>query len=555
MSLLTNLVAWWELGETSGTRSDSHGSFHLTDNNTVGSAAGKVGNAASFARASSESLSHADHADLSVGDADCTFAGWVYLDSKPGADVAICSKDRPGAQGDGEWYLSHSHSPDRFAFTVFGASGFGSGTGVNANTLGSPSTGTWYFVVAWHDSVNNLIGISVNDGTPDTAAHSAGIYDGSSSVFRLGADGYATDYFDGRIDQFGFWKRVLSSGERTALYNGGAGLSYAGLSGGGGTTADGAGAAAGVATASGAGASRAASAGSASGVASASGSSAALFASPGSSSGVAAASGVGSSLVASAGSSAGTATASGSASSLAAAGGSAAGAATASGTGSALIAGAGSASGVAAASGSGSALAATVGSASGTATATGSAPSTLPPGITDDEGAPLASFANFPVTNNSEVGSTASGAGSSSGVAAASGIGSSRAAGAGSASGSSTASGVGASSSLGQGVGAASGASAVAGIGSALIASAGSASGVSTASGAGSFSLGPTGSSSGTATATGVGASLAAAVGLSAGVATAAGIGSTASPEADPVASWSRTAVGAPHGWALASWD
>lgn len=34
-NLLTNLVSYWKLGEVSGTRNDSHGTNHLTDNNTV----------------------------------------------------------------------------------------------------------------------------------------------------------------------------------------------------------------------------------------------------------------------------------------------------------------------------------------------------------------------------------------------------------------------------------------------------------------------------------------------------------------------------------------
>jgi len=52
----TGLVAWWSLDEASGNRADSHGGNTLTDNNTVGYAAGKVGNAADFESGDSEYL-------------------------------------------------------------------------------------------------------------------------------------------------------------------------------------------------------------------------------------------------------------------------------------------------------------------------------------------------------------------------------------------------------------------------------------------------------------------------------------------------------------------
>ena len=51
IALSTNLVAYYRLTEASGSRADSSGNgYTLTDNNTVGSRAGKVGaNAALFA--------------------------------------------------------------------------------------------------------------------------------------------------------------------------------------------------------------------------------------------------------------------------------------------------------------------------------------------------------------------------------------------------------------------------------------------------------------------------------------------------------------------------
>jgi hypothetical protein len=84
----------------------------------------------------------------------------------------------------------------------------------------------WYHIICWHDSVNNVIGISINDGTPDTAAHSTGSFD-STTDFVLGCAADLVGFLNGSIDEVGFWKgRVLGSAERSELYNGGLGLAY-----------------------------------------------------------------------------------------------------------------------------------------------------------------------------------------------------------------------------------------------------------------------------------------------------------------------------------------
>jgi hypothetical protein len=69
MALTDNLIAFWGLEEASGTRNDAHGSNHLIDNNTVGSATGRVGTCANFDRFTDEHLSIVDNAALSLGQA------------------------------------------------------------------------------------------------------------------------------------------------------------------------------------------------------------------------------------------------------------------------------------------------------------------------------------------------------------------------------------------------------------------------------------------------------------------------------------------------------
>jgi hypothetical protein len=221
-TLLTSLISYWKLEEASGTRADAvtASGNDLTDNNTVTQNPGIIANAAQFTRVNTEYLSHADNASLSTGDIDYTVAAWVYLDSKPG-NMGIIAKDSGGANR--EYVLQYTNASVRFVFTVLDTAGSTIGL-VTANTFGAPSTGTWYLVVAWHDSVNNLVGISVNGGTADTAA-TTGVPADKTATFYIGAD-QAVSNWDGRIDEVGFWKKVLTATERTNLYNGGAGRTY-----------------------------------------------------------------------------------------------------------------------------------------------------------------------------------------------------------------------------------------------------------------------------------------------------------------------------------------
>lgn len=215
------LVSYWKLNETSGTRVDSvtASGNDLTDNATVTSNPGKVGTAAQFTAANSEYLSHTDNASLSTGDIDFTFALWVYLDSKT-TDRVLISKWDAGTQR--EYLLRYLQTTDRFQWLV-SPDGVAN-TPVSADNFGIPSTVTWYFVVAYHDSVANTIGISVNNGTFNTAAHTTGVQNGTAS-FVIGQVN-AAFYMDGRIDEVGFWKRKLTAQEITTLWNGGAGITY-----------------------------------------------------------------------------------------------------------------------------------------------------------------------------------------------------------------------------------------------------------------------------------------------------------------------------------------
>lgn len=219
MALTDNLIAYWKLNETSSTRSDSVGTNHLTDVNSVGTNGGKRGKSALFVAVNAQYLTINDNTDLSTGDIDFTLAGWIRLTSK--SAIMRWGKWQTGAL---EYNIAYHTSDDRFRFEV-SANGTSTGASVVANNLGSPTVEQWYFLVVWHDATGNTINIQINNGTADSTAHSGGVFD-STAPFRIGSNGDGATYWNGRVDELGFWKRVLTANEKTTLYAGGTGTTY-----------------------------------------------------------------------------------------------------------------------------------------------------------------------------------------------------------------------------------------------------------------------------------------------------------------------------------------
>ncbi|MFZ2149818.1 MAG: LamG domain-containing protein [Minisyncoccia bacterium] len=221
-TLTNGLAAYWKLNEASGTRTDSFAGNNLSDNNGVSQAAGVsagTSTSAGFNSASSQFLSSASTL-TQVGDSSFTFAGWFYLNSN--ATYIPFGKDS-GVAGQREFRLRHL--ANRFDFAVFRP-------GDTQVTITSPvntAANNWYFVVVWHDAAADTLNISVNNSVPASQSTGGSLQiTTNGSLFTVGSRQFpgSQSYLNGRIDEFGFWRRVLTVGEITNLYNGGSGNTY-----------------------------------------------------------------------------------------------------------------------------------------------------------------------------------------------------------------------------------------------------------------------------------------------------------------------------------------
>lgn len=222
--LLNNLVAYWPLNEASGDAYDLHSNgLALTDNNTVTSATGLVYTTArQYTRSNSEFHKRDSETALQVSaTGDFTVAAWIYMDSTPG-QMYIITKG-----GLGWWDYALDYETGNLRFWFWSPS---NGTAEAAVT--APGTGEWHFVVGWNDHVANTVSIQLDNGTVvSTSRASARPLSDNTNDFLVGTTSAA--YFDGRIGPLSLWKSaaggggVLTAAQRTALYNGGAGLAYA----------------------------------------------------------------------------------------------------------------------------------------------------------------------------------------------------------------------------------------------------------------------------------------------------------------------------------------
>lgn len=218
-----NLAAYWNLDEASGSALDAQASNDLAETSgTIDSVAGISGTARDFELADSEYFTLADSPELSTGDIDFTWSVWVKLESNA-TDMWVIHKGiAPGFAGGSEYLLSIPSSDHQPRFYVGNGSSFGTAT------WGAPlSNGIWYHIVGWHDSVNDLVGITVNNGAPVTAAYAGGGQDTAAPLLLAARNAASPNLnFDGVLDEVGFWKRVLTPADIAVLYNNGNGVAY-----------------------------------------------------------------------------------------------------------------------------------------------------------------------------------------------------------------------------------------------------------------------------------------------------------------------------------------
>lgn len=200
----------------------------LGPDSAAGIAAGVAtdGNFCGQFNGTSQSLSIADASQVGLdpGTSDYSYSLWVNGDLIDANSRRLLVK---GAEADAAagylctWYNG----------TVVAYHHDGTGSRLTAATAASSVyAGRWYHVVVTHDRDGNM-SLYLNAASPVTTAISAqaGAVD-SANAFTLAKNSASSaNFFPGRLDNVRFWTRCLSAAEVTALFSGGIGLKYGGL--------------------------------------------------------------------------------------------------------------------------------------------------------------------------------------------------------------------------------------------------------------------------------------------------------------------------------------
>lgn len=215
MALIDSMVAYYDIEDAT----DSHSTLDLTTVGTFSYSAALNGNGAAF-NTVDDRLTYAGNMSLDWT-ADYSWSWFTY---------------KPTGTTWNNYHMDHNTTTNgnrRVLFTwgtnscIIYTGGF---TGGNTMTVGSLSLDTWYHWVLVKTGSNWEL--FKNDVSVATSTSGTSTY--TNNKFAIGGSIDPDAGSICTIDMVGLWNKALSSAEITELYNSGAGMSYADITGGGG---------------------------------------------------------------------------------------------------------------------------------------------------------------------------------------------------------------------------------------------------------------------------------------------------------------------------------
>jgi len=211
----SNIQGFWRLEETSGTRYDlSTNKNNLTDNNTVGYAIGKIGNAADFEASNLEYLSITDAAQTGLDiTGEITISCWIKPESINSTYIII-SKYKAGGMS---YSLAQRYYGEIQNQIMFQLSSDGS-TYTAAYSSSKVSAGNWYHIAATLNQTTDKMQVYFNGAADGSAiSYTSNIYN-SNTQFNIGVSGNMQYYYDGLIDEAIIWNTCLTADEIADVY-------------------------------------------------------------------------------------------------------------------------------------------------------------------------------------------------------------------------------------------------------------------------------------------------------------------------------------------------
>lgn len=212
-TLLTSLVSYFKMEDVN----DFYGSNHLTNYNTVGFAAGKVNNGA-VPNGATSYLRRTN--PLSVQTTNVSMFMWIYIASTSEKGGFFSNGGYTGSVWNG-YALGVGDNADSVDYV--GNYLVGLAHGVSAKSFGVIGAAGWHLVgmtrdaTTWRGYVDNVLMAGTFTNNPNTP--------GNHVTFGAANQDYTSlpRWSNCKVDEMGFWNKVLSTQEMTDLWNGGTG--------------------------------------------------------------------------------------------------------------------------------------------------------------------------------------------------------------------------------------------------------------------------------------------------------------------------------------------
>lgn len=225
LSSLTNgLLVSLPLNEASGNAVDAGTQgWDFTQQGTVGAGSGGTANS----RGTYSSANYFDRAESTFNNLNTgayTVAGWFYLNAASSVQVVAGHSPNTGT-GEGVFILYcdvTGFSPT--ATPTFAVRNETSGDCINVSVSGSPpSTGAWHLLIGSFNSATGEATCQMDNGTVATGTITGTPGTPASGSLRVGGLNYpAVPYpVNGYLGKVKIWNRVITTAERTQLWNGG----------------------------------------------------------------------------------------------------------------------------------------------------------------------------------------------------------------------------------------------------------------------------------------------------------------------------------------------
>lgn len=218
--LLTGLVSYWKLDETTGTTAyDAHGSNDGTITGATINQTGIIDKCYDF----DGSGDYVDLGDWFDGsNSDFSVSCWVELNDTSSTSYVAVGFDQASII---EPYWMLLHRSDEGGWTWQTDVGFPDGATRPSITTGASTS--FEHIVLVRDATSGSISIWRN-GTEYKDASYNPTFQADHILGRMyiGRLSYGTNLMNGKIDEVGLWTRVLTSDEVSDLYNSGSGLAY-----------------------------------------------------------------------------------------------------------------------------------------------------------------------------------------------------------------------------------------------------------------------------------------------------------------------------------------